>query len=59
MASTLSAQCPCCQKTASGDLNEIENLFGFRNMSDTGKKIAQSYCRNCRTKRCGAGQKNC
>ncbi|HIF9180009.1 TPA: hemagglutinin [Photobacterium damselae] len=58
MPSELSAQCPCCKKTAEGDLNQIEELFGFRNMTN-GKKIAQSYCRVCRSKKCGSGQKNC
>lgn len=59
MPSILSAKCPCCGITTSGDLNKIEELFGFRNMKDTGKQIVQSYCRNCRSKRCGANQKNC
>ncbi|BCI77673.1 hemagglutinin [Vibrio parahaemolyticus] len=58
MPSELSAQCPCCKKTAEGDLNLIEELFGFRTMAN-GKKIAQSYCRVCRGKKCGSGQKNC
>lgn len=59
MPSILSAKCPCCNKTAEGDLNKIEELFGFRNMGASGKKIAQSYCRVCRSKKCGLGQKNC
>ncbi len=58
MPSELSAECPCCGKKAEGNLNLIEDLFGFRNMSD-GKKIAQSYCRVCRSKKCGKDQKNC
>lgn len=59
MPSTLSAKCPCCNVSANGDLKEIEKLFGFRNMKNTGKTIAQSYCRVCRGKKCGSGQKNC
>ncbi|MCZ2107732.1 MAG: hypothetical protein LC106_10175 [Burkholderiales bacterium] len=58
MPSTLSAKCPCCAKTVNGDLNEIEKYFGFRNMGN-GKKIAQSYCKNCRSKGCGSGSKKC
>lgn len=58
MPSTLQAKCPCCNKTAKGDINKIEEIFGFRNM-DSGKRIAQSYCRVCRRKKCGSGQKNC
>jgi hypothetical protein len=58
MPSTLSAQCPCCGKTANGDLKEIESLFGFRNM-ENGKTIAQSYCRVCRSKHCSPGNKKC
>ncbi len=58
MPSTLSATCPCCRAHASGDLKEIDRVFGFRNMKD-GKQIAQSYCRKCRNKHCGTGVKNC
>lgn len=58
MPSTLSATCPCCNKQASGDLKEIEKVFGLRNMQG-GKTIAQSYCRNCRSKHCGTGEKKC
>ena len=57
--STLSAKCPCCDIVANGDLNEIEKIFGFRNMKNTGKQIAQSYCRKCRSKHCGTNLKNC
>lgn len=59
MPSTLNAKCPCCNIVASGDMNKIRDIFGFRNMKDTGKTIAQSYCRNCRSKHCGSNQKNC
>lgn len=59
MPSTLSAKCPCCNIFVSGDLNEIEEIFGFRNMKNTGKRITQSYCRECRRKKCGTEQKNC
>ncbi|NQZ94493.1 MAG: hemagglutinin [Moritella sp.] len=58
MPSTLSATCPCCNTQVSGDLNEIDKVFGFRNMPG-GKQITQSYCRECRKKHCGAGVKNC
>ena len=58
MPSTLNAKCPCCGKTANGDLNEIEKYFGFRNM-ENGKKIAQSYCKNCRSKNCSPSRLCC
>ena len=58
MPSTLSAACPCCKTKVSGDLKKIDSVFGFRTMKD-GKQIAQSYCRKCRSKHCGAGVKNC
>lgn len=58
MPATLFAECPCCHKTAKGDLNQIKELFGFRNMQN-GKQIPQSYCRVCRSKKCGSGRKNC
>ena len=48
------AQCPCCEKTAFGT-NEIEQLFGYRNMGD-GRCILQSYCRECRSAHCEAGK---
>ena len=41
------AKCPACGKTAS-TLEEIENLFGFRNMN--GFVRSQSWCRDCRKK---------
>lgn len=46
------ANCPCCKKTAKG-IDEIEDLFGFRNMGD-GRVIPQSYCRACRIAGCEA-----
>jgi hypothetical protein len=48
------AECPCCGKTANG-INEIEELFGFRTMSNE-EKIPQSYCRACRSAHCEAGK---
>jgi hypothetical protein len=45
----LFSQCPSCGVLAEGDLNSIEELFGFRQMKN-GKKISQSYCRSCRRK---------
>ena len=47
------AECPCCGKKAFG-LEEIEEVFGFRNMGD-GREIPQSYCRDCRSAGCEAG----
>ena len=58
MPSTLNAKCPCCGKEANGDLNKIEEIFGFRKMED-GKRIAQSYCKNCRSKKCSPNNKKC
>jgi len=58
MPSTLNAKCPCCKVTSSGDINAIEEIFGFRNMGD-GKKIAQSYCRKCRAKHCTKDEAKC
>ena len=48
------AECPCCGKSADG-INEIEETFGFRTMTDD-EKIPQSYCRACRSARCKAGE---
>jgi len=53
----LGAECPCCGKTAGRDINEIEEKFGFRTVN--GKKIPQSYCRNCRNLHCSPGDKRC
>lgn len=50
------AQCPCCKKVAEGK-EEIELLFGYRNMGD-GRIIPQSYCRACRIAGC-EGDKPC
>lgn len=47
------AECPCCHKTADSK-NEIEELFGWRTMTDD-EVIPQSYCRACRSARCEAG----
>ncbi len=58
MPSILSATCPCCNTQVSGDLKEIDQVFGFRIMQG-GKQITQSYCRKCRKKHCGTGVKNC
>lgn len=32
MAFQIEAVCPCCGVIASGDLNKIEEVFGFRTM---------------------------
>lgn len=37
------AECPCCGKQAHGE-DEIEEIFGYRNMGD-GRTIPQSYCK--------------
>jgi len=58
MSYSLSAECPCCNKIASNDLIKIEELFGFRLMSNK-KKIPQSYCRICRSKKCSPNAKKC
>lgn len=58
MPSTLSASCPCCKITADGDIRKIDEVFGFRNMSN-GKQIAQSYCRKCRGKHCSPSDPKC
>ena len=58
MAYELYAKCPCCGKEAKNDINEIERLFGFRTMAN-GRTIPQSYCRNCRSKRCEKNNPKC
>ncbi len=58
MAYQVEAVCPCCQTAASGDLNKIEVLFGFRTV-DGERLIPQSYCRNCRRLRCSPTNKKC
>ena len=40
------AECPKCGKVAYGEA-EVEVDFGYRNMGD-GKRIPQSWCRDCR-----------
>jgi len=57
MSYELGAECPCCEVTAGRDFNEIDKIFGFRNIH--GKKIPQSYCRNCRTLKCSLESKKC
>lgn len=54
----LGAECPCCNATAGRDFNEIEDIFGFREMSD-GRKIPQSYCRKCRSSGCTQYEQHC
>lgn len=48
------AECPCCKKVAKGK-EEIERLFGYRNMGND-KIIPQSYCRECRIAGCKKGE---
>jgi len=43
MSYNLNAECPCCNKIASNDLN----------------KILQSYCKVCRSKKCSPTDKRC
>ena len=59
MSYTINDESPCkgCTKSASG-LNEIEELFGFRIMTN-GNKIPQSYCKDCRTKKCSPNNIKC
>ena len=57
MPYTINAQCPCCTKNASG-LDKVKELFGLRTMSD-GKEIPQSYCKDCRSKKCSPNNKKC
>ncbi|GFP76386.1 hemagglutinin [Clostridium fungisolvens] len=47
------AECPCCNKIAKGEA-DIEEDFGYRTMNN-GKIIPQSYCRECRSAHCEAG----
>lgn len=49
------AECPCCKVKAKGT-EEIEEVFGYRNMGD-GREIPQSYCRSCRKAGCTATEK--
>lgn len=50
-------ECPCCGKKAHGT-KEIEKEFGYRNMGDgrATTPIPQSYCRECRSAGCRAGE---
>lgn len=57
MAFQIEAVCPCCGVIASGDLNKIEEVFGFRTMEGE-RLIPQSYCRKCRRLRCSPMIKN-
>ena len=43
----MTARCPQCGKEATGDY-EIQEEFGFRNVN--GKRIPQSWCRECRSR---------
>ena len=49
----IEAACPCFGKTAYG-IEEIERLFGWRKPDN--KQIPQSYCRECRSAKCRAGE---
>lgn len=48
------AKCPCCGQHHADGLDNIMELFGFRDMGD-GRRIPQSYCRACRIAGCTAG----
>lgn len=54
----MGAKCPCCGVEAGRDINEIEEIFGFRELPN-GKKIPQSYCRECRRLHCSPDDKRC
>ena len=54
----MGAKCPCCGVEAGRDINEIEEIFGFRELPN-GKKIPQSYCRECRRLHCSPNDKRC
>lgn len=58
MAFQIEAICPCCGVVASGDLNKIEEVFGFRTVEGE-RLIPQSYCRKCRRLRCSPNDKKC
>ena len=58
MAFQIEAVCPCCGVIASGDLNKIEEVFGFRTV-ERERLIPQSYCRKCRRLRCSPNDKKC
>ncbi|EBA2358618.1 hypothetical protein OL143_000996 [Salmonella enterica] len=58
MAFQIEAVCPCCGVVASGDLNKIEEVFGFRTVEGE-RLIPQSYCRKCRRLRCSPNDKKC
>ena len=58
MAFQIEAVCPCCGVIASGDLNKIDEVFGFRTVEGE-RLIPQSYCRKCRRLRCSPNDKNC
>lgn len=58
MAYQVKAVCPCCKVAASGDLNKIEEIFGFRTVEGE-RLIPQSYCRTCRGLRCSPSAKKC
>lgn len=44
--------CPNCKKTTANTYQELEDLFGFRNMNEKNKTSVrnQSWCRKCRAK---------
>ena len=48
MPHTIKATCPSCKKKAN-DYNDIEDKFGWRIVNE--KKIPQSHCRKCRSKK--------
>ncbi|RNO73772.1 hypothetical protein BL142_00012740 [Klebsiella pneumoniae] len=49
---------PCCSVVAGGDLNKIEEVFGFRTVEGE-RLIPQSYCRRCRSLKCSPNDKKC
>lgn len=57
MTYQVEAVCPCCSVVAGGDLNKIEEVFGFRTVEGE-RLIPQSYCRRCRSLKCSPNDKN-
>lgn len=58
MTYQVEAVCPCCSVVAGGDLNKIEEVFGFRTVEGE-RLIPQSYCRRCRSLKCSPNDKKC
>lgn len=55
MPYSMRAECPCCHLVVDGDLRQIEEEFGLREVAK-GQVIPQSYCLACRSARCRKGE---